>query len=79
MEILDVNDYTFDGENRTYYDVSYKGKSYRKYQFYWTEIHEDGPAGSGSVTIDYQRHLNKVWDKTYGDKNISKKVEIIIN
>jgi hypothetical protein len=78
MELLDVKNYIFEGEKRTYYDVSYKGKQYRRYKFYWSAIFEDGAAGVGSVDNDYQRHLEKVWEKTYGNKKISKTIQLVV-
>lgn len=51
MKLLDINDYISDDEKRTYYDVSYKGKFYRRYKYYWSAMFEDGAAGMGSVKI----------------------------
>jgi len=78
MELLDVNDYIFDGEKRTWYDVKYRDKIYRRYNGYWSAVYSDGAAGYGSVEIGFQSHLEKVWQKTYGDKKIYKKVELVI-
>jgi hypothetical protein len=78
MDLLDCNDYIVNGEKKTYYDVSYKGKLYRRYNSYWSAIFDDGAAGIGSVDNDYQRHLEKVWLKTFGDKKISKIVQLVI-
>ena len=63
MELLNTKDYFFEGERRIYHDVTYKNKTYRRYKFYWTAVLSDGDAGMGSVTVDYQRHLEKVWLK----------------
>ena len=68
MELLDTKDYFFEGERITYHDVTYKGKTYRRYKFYWTAVFSDGDAGMGSVSVDYQRHLEKAWLKLYSNK-----------
>ena len=74
MELLDVKDYVFEGENRTYYDVKYKDKIYRRYKFYWTLILSDGDAGFGSVDVNYQRHLEKKWMKRHRNEKIDNKL-----
>jgi hypothetical protein len=79
MELLDVNDLDFRGKKSKYYDVKYRDKTYRRHNsLRWSALSEGIDGGYWSVELGFQIHLEKAWQKVYGDKNIYKKIEIII-